>query len=140
MKNYKNLSIALFLVLSLFISACNKDDVKLNNRNINKYLPGQWKVVSLNGEPYDEEDEFILDFDDNGDFSTIYEYDNGTTVTYGGGSWSFDDDNDKLTITNEYTYDNVTYSYSFDFNIIQLGEDNLEMRDEDNDLWVLNKR
>lgn len=140
MKNKKNITIALFLALSIFISACTKDDVKVNDRNINKYLPGQWKVVTINGEPYEDGDDLILDFDDNGDFSSIYEYENGTTVTYGGGSWSFDDDNDKLTITNEYTYDNVTYSYSYNFDVVQLGKDNLEILGEDNDLWVLDKQ
>jgi|GEM_PF-1144182 len=141
MKSHKNFAIILFVALSIFICSCTKEDVKINNRNINKYLPGQWKVITIDGQTPQEYGDLLLGFDDNGNVTTTERYEDGSYITYGGeATWSFNDENDRLTITNEYMDNGYTYSYNYDFDIIRLGKSNLEIMEVNEEtLWVLEK-
>jgi len=103
-KNF--LTLLPFIIVLFFFSNCSKyeDGPGLSLRSKTSRLTGEWEIAKVNGESttdYDYYDEYILEFEKDGDFhvKTSYTYDNMPYSYDISGEWEWDDDKESVIIT-----------------------------------------
>lgn len=103
-KNF--LTLLPFITVLFFFSNCSKyeDGPNLSLLSKTSRLTGEWEIAKVNGETatdYDYYDEYILEFEKDGDFHVKTSYtDDNTTYSYDiSGEWEWDDEKESVTIT-----------------------------------------
>lgn len=124
-----NLMLAAAIVIALNFSSCGKyeDGPSFSLMSKTSRLTGEWEVVKYDNVAPD--DDIILEFEKDGDFSLTYEYD-GYSYSYDG-EWSWEEGKEEIEI--EVDGDKSTWE------VQRLTNNELWFEDPDNNLWELEK-